>query len=62
MFHAQLLAAAIEVKRNYVTEGEVTIHASELRQVFNNLISNAIDATDRNGRIELQCRAGIPKK
>ena len=62
MFHPQLLAAGIEVKRNYVTEGEVTIHANELRQVFNNLISNAIDATDRNGRIELTVEGRDPQE
>jgi protein-histidine pros-kinase len=62
MFHPQLLAAGIVVKRNYVTEGEVTIHASELRQVFNNLISNAIDATDRNGRIELTVEGRDPQE
>ena len=45
-----------------MSEGEVTIHASELRQVFNNLISNAIDATDRKGSIELTVEAPIPKK
>ena len=45
-----------------MTEGEVTIHASELRQVFNNLISNAIDATDRNGSIELTVEGRDPKE
>ena len=62
MFHPQLLAARIEVKRNYVSEGEVTIHASELRQVFNNLISNAIDATDRKGCIELTVEGRDPQE
>jgi len=62
MFHPQLLAAGIELKRNYLTEGEVTIHASELRQVFNNLISNAIDATDRDGRIELTVEGRDPQE
>jgi len=60
MFQPQLHASSIEVKRNYVTEGEVTIHASELWQVFNNLISNAIDATERNGRIELTVESSDP--
>lgn len=60
MFHPQLLAAGIEVKRNYVTGGEVTIHANELQQVFNNLISNAIDATDRHGCIQLTVEGRDP--
>ena len=62
MFHPQLLAAGIEVKRNYVTEGEVTLHAGELRQVFNNLISSAIDATDRKGCIELTVEGRDPQE
>jgi PAS domain S-box-containing protein len=62
MYEPQLLEAGIEVKRNYLTQGEVTIHASELRQVFNNLISNAIDATERNGRIELTVEGKDPEE
>jgi signal transduction histidine kinase len=62
MFQPQLLASGIEVKRHYVTEGEVTIHATELRQVFNNLISNAIDATERTGRIDLTVEGRDPNE
>jgi len=62
MFHPQLVTAGIELRRNYVTQGEVTIHASELRQVFNNLISNAIDATERDGRIEITVESKIPEE
>jgi two-component system, NtrC family, sensor kinase len=53
IFRPQLQAARIEVRRDYQTEGEVTIHASDLRQVFTNLISNAMDAIDKNGEIQL---------
>ena len=60
VFQAQFVASGIELRRNYRTEGEVTIHATELRQVFTNLISNAIDATDRNGRIELTVESRHP--
>lgn len=53
VFRRQLEDAEVRVVRNYRTESELTIHASELRQVFNNLISNAIDAIGRSGRLEL---------
>ena len=53
LFQPQFQAAGIEVRRDYQTEGEVTIYAGDLRQVFNNLISNAIDAMERNGRVDL---------
>ncbi len=44
MYRPRLQAAKIEVERKYDIEGEVTIYPSELRQVFTNLITNAIDA------------------
>jgi protein-histidine pros-kinase len=53
VFQRQIQAAGIRVERRYAVAGEVTIHASDLRQVFNNLITNAIDAMDRDGRLEL---------
>jgi protein-histidine pros-kinase len=53
LFQGKLQVAKIEVRRKYQSEGEVTIHASDLRQVFNNLISNAIDAMDKGGILEL---------
>ena len=53
LFQPQFKAAGIEVRRDYRSQGEVTIHASDLRQVFNNLISNALDAMEKNGRLEL---------
>jgi len=53
VFRPQLQAAEIIVQPDYQTEGEVTIPASDLRQVFNNLISNAIDAIGKNGQLQL---------
>lgn len=53
LLQGKLQVAKIEVRRKYQSEGEVTIHASDLRQVFNNLISNAIDAMDKGGILEL---------
>jgi PAS domain S-box-containing protein len=44
MFRAKLEAAQIKVHRDYRTEAEVNVFPSELRQVFTNLISNALDA------------------
>jgi PAS domain S-box-containing protein len=53
VFRPQLQAAGIGVQCSYQTEGEVTIHAGDLRQVFTNLISNAIDAIGKNGQLQL---------
>jgi len=53
MYRPRLQAAKIEVERRYEITGEVTIYPSELRQVFTNLITNAIDAIGQKGRISL---------
>ncbi len=53
LFQPQFQAAGITVHRDFRSEGEVTLHASDLRQVFNNLISNAVDAMGQNGCLDL---------
>ena len=53
LFERQFYKARIELRRNYRSEGEVRIPVSDLRQVFTNLISNAIDAMEQGGRLEL---------
>jgi two-component system, LuxR family, sensor kinase FixL len=53
LFTAKLHAAQIQVLRDYTTEGQVTIYPSELRQVFTNLIANAIDAMSNGGQLRL---------
>ena len=53
IFHPRLESANIEVRRKYENDGEVSIHPSEFRQVFTNLIANAIDAMGDNGGLEL---------
>ena len=53
MYRPRLQSAKIEVDRNFEIPGEVTIYPSELRQVFTNLITNAIDAIGQHGRLAL---------
>lgn len=53
MYKPRFQAAKIELERNYAVAGEVTIYPSELRQVFTNLITNAIDAIGQNGRLTI---------
>ena len=53
MFRCKLLAAQIEVRREYRTDGEVTIYPGELRQAFTNLITNALDAIGTRGELTL---------
>jgi protein-histidine pros-kinase len=53
MYRPRLQAAKIELEKHYEVEGEVTIFPSELRQVFTNLITNAIDAIGERGHLSL---------
>jgi signal transduction histidine kinase len=53
MFHRKLESAGIGVRREYETEGKVVIYPSEFRQVFANLITNAIDAMACGGELRL---------
>jgi PAS domain S-box-containing protein len=53
VYRPRLQSAKIKVERNYQIEGEVTIYPSELRQVFTNLITNAIDAIGQRGQLYL---------
>jgi protein-histidine pros-kinase len=53
MYRPRLQAAKIDVEKHFEIAGEVTIYPSELRQVFTNLITNAIDAIGQHGRLSL---------
>ena len=53
MYRRKLEVAQIDVRREYLIEGEVTIYPSELRQAFTNLISNALDAIGQRGTLTL---------
>jgi PAS domain S-box-containing protein len=53
VFKPKLKAAHIELHQEFHTEGEVTIYASDLRQVFTNLVANAIDAIGKDGELTL---------
>ncbi len=47
----------IEVRREYAGQSSVFGSSAEMRQVFSNLIRNAIDAVSADGQIEVRIRA-----
>jgi len=53
-FHRQIDQANIRIERRYDTDTLVDVTPGELRQVFTNLISNAIDAMPQGGSLNLQ--------
>jgi PAS domain S-box-containing protein len=52
-FQRPLQQANIQVEKHYETETLIDVYASELRQVFTNLISNSIDAMAQGGKITI---------
>jgi protein-histidine pros-kinase len=53
-FHRQMEHANVHVERHYSTDAMIDVVSGELRQVFTNLISNAIDAMPEGGSLELE--------
>jgi len=56
LFTAKLREKRIEVIRQYDSAGWMTARPGELRQAFVNLIANAVDAMDAEGRLVLRVR------
>jgi PAS domain S-box-containing protein len=55
----RLNALGIEVQREYDPEMDLFCFAAELRQVFANLVGNAIDATTSGGRLRVRARRSL---
>lgn len=56
LYARRLIDKHIEIVRQYVNDDEVTVFPGELRQVFSNLITNAIEASEGGGRLLLRLR------
>jgi signal transduction histidine kinase len=56
LFRQKARNAGVTISREYETEDSITVFPGEMRQVFANLVSNAIDATASGGRIRLRVR------
>jgi signal transduction histidine kinase len=56
VYSGRLAAAQIEILRDYGPEVELYCFAGELRQLFANLIGNALDAMGQGGRLVLSVR------
>jgi PAS domain S-box-containing protein len=53
MFESQLVQKQVRVERRYETNGQTMGFPGELRQVFTNLIGNAVDALGENGHLTI---------
>lgn len=56
LYARRLIDKHIEIVRQYVDDEEVVVFPGEIRQVFSNLISNAIEASEVGGRLLLRLR------
>jgi signal transduction histidine kinase len=56
LFESRMATRAIGVEREYETAATLLCCGDEIRQVFANLLSNAIDATNPGGRLRVRIR------
>jgi hypothetical protein len=54
LFAARFKACMIDVKQEYKTRAQLYCYSDELRQVFANLIGNALDATPEGERVRIR--------
>jgi len=57
LYHGRLNTLNIEVERDFDPELELFCFAGELRQVFANLVGNAVDATTAGGRLLVRAKS-----
>jgi signal transduction histidine kinase len=58
VYQSRIHNSGIAVKRQMRSEQPVQCFDGEIRQVLNNLVSNAIDAMPNGGQLVLRCRSG----
>lgn len=56
LYHGRLNTQSIRVERDYDSDMDLFCFAGEVRQVFANLVGNALDATPSGGRILVRAR------
>lgn len=56
MYRQKINASEIMVERRYKFAGKILAHAVEVRQVFANVIRNAVEAMPKNGKLQIVVR------
>jgi signal transduction histidine kinase len=58
LYHRRIANTGLKLRKEYYTDTSVPGFPGELRQVFSNLVVNAIDAAGEDGRLRIRVRAG----
>jgi signal transduction histidine kinase len=58
LFHSRVVTLRTEIHRDYADDDSLLCFAGDMRQVFANLIGNALDATGVGGTLRLRTRRG----
>ncbi len=58
LFQGRITNAGVSIERQYKTDKKIRAFEGDLRQVFANLLSNALDATSPGGKIIIRLREG----
>lgn len=58
LFQGRIMNAGVAIERRYETDKKIRAFEGDLRQVFANLLSNALDATKPGGKIIIRLREG----
>ncbi len=58
LYRRRVAEKHITVKREYASSAPVRVFPGEIRQVFSNLISNALEAMEANGTLRIRVHAG----
>ena len=58
LFQGRITNAGVSIERQYKTDKKIRAFEGDLRQVFANLLSNALDATKPGGKIIIRLREG----
>lgn len=56
LYSRRIMEKSLHVERQYDCPEEATVYPGEIRQVFSNLITNAVEASSLNGRLRLRVR------
>jgi PAS domain S-box-containing protein len=59
LFAPKLKGARVNVRREYEIDGEVLVSPGDFRQVFTNLVSNALDAMTNGGELRLNIEKSL---